>query len=106
MVIKAKWEINWVYKEHWVANFSWSKPICAEDGKMKMVCCKVYSQIERRRKKLVPKLDSLVKHSSLHKCTKAKCGVVVGQFFSCPTNQHVKMRSCLHLQVVTQMLFK
>jgi hypothetical protein len=52
MVNKAKWDINWVYKEHWVAKFSWSKPICAKDGKMKMVCCKVYSQIEGRRKKI------------------------------------------------------
>jgi hypothetical protein len=67
---------------------------------------KIYSQIEGRKKNLVPKLDSLMKHSSLHKCTKAKRGVVVGQFFSCLTNQHVKMRSCLHLQIMTQMLFK
>ncbi len=60
----------------------------------------------REKKNLVPKLDSLMKHSSLHKCTKAKRGVVVGQFFSCLTNQHVKMRSCLHQQTMTQMLFK
>jgi len=71
-----------------------------------MVCCKIYSQIEGRKKKLMPKLYYLVKHSSLHKCTKTKRGVIVEQFFSCLTNQHVKMRSCLHLQVVTQMLFK
>jgi len=71
-----------------------------------MVCCKIYSQIEGRIKKLVPKLDSLVQYSSLHKCTKVKHGVVVEQFFSCPINQHVKMKSCLHLQFMRQLLFK
>jgi hypothetical protein len=106
MVNNAKWEINWVYQEHWVVKFSWSKHVRVEDGKMKMVCCKIYSQIEVRKKNLEPKLDSLLKHFSLHKCTKAKCGVVIGQFFSCPINQQVKMKSCLHLQVVTQLLFK
>jgi hypothetical protein len=38
MVNKVKWVINWVYKEHWVVKFSWSKLVCAKDGKMKMVC--------------------------------------------------------------------
>jgi hypothetical protein len=38
----------------------------------------------------MPKLDSLMKHSNLNKCTKVRHGVVSGQFFSCPTNQHVK----------------
>jgi hypothetical protein len=71
-----------------------------------MVKAKIYSQIEKEKKNLVPKLDSLMKHSSLHKCTKTKRGVVVGQFFSSPTNQHVQMKSCLYLQIMTQMLFK
>jgi hypothetical protein len=38
----------------------------------------------------VPKLDSLMKHCNLGECTKARHGVASGQFFSCPTNQHVK----------------
>jgi hypothetical protein len=38
----------------------------------------------------MPRLDSLVKHFALCKCTKVRCGVVIGEFFSCPTNQHVK----------------
>ncbi len=38
----------------------------------------------------MPKLDYLMKHSNLSKCTKARHGVVSGQYFSCPTNQHVK----------------
>jgi hypothetical protein len=37
----------------------------------------------------VPKLDSLMKHFNLNKCTKARHGVANDQFFSCPTNQHV-----------------
>jgi hypothetical protein len=31
-----------------------------------------------------------VKHFGLCKCTKVRCGVAIGQFFSCPTNQYVK----------------
>jgi hypothetical protein len=37
--------------------FLWSEHVCVEDGKMKMICCKVYSQIEGKEKNLVPKLD-------------------------------------------------
>jgi len=57
---------------------------------MQMVRCKVYSIVEGREKLLVPKLDSLVKHYGLKKCIVAKLGFVVGQFYSCPINTHVK----------------
>jgi hypothetical protein len=55
-----------------------------------MVRCKVCSTIEGREKLLVPKLDSLVKHFWVKKCMVAKLGFVVGQFYSCPTNTHMK----------------
>jgi hypothetical protein len=58
--------------------FLWSKHVCAEDGKMKLVCCKICSQIEGKKKKLVPKVNSLMKCFSLHKCTKARRGVTIG----------------------------
>jgi hypothetical protein len=57
---------------------------------MQMVRCKVYSTFEGREKLLVPKLDYLVKHYGLKKCIVVKLGFVVGQFYSCPTNTHVK----------------
>jgi hypothetical protein len=41
------------------------------------------------------RLDSLVKHFGLCKCTKVRCGVAIGEFFSCPTNQHVKNEKLL-----------
>jgi hypothetical protein len=44
---------------------------------MRMVRCKVCSTIERRGKFLVPKLDFLVKHFGLTKCTIAKLDFVV-----------------------------
>jgi len=50
---------------------------------MQMVRCKVCSTIEGREKLLVPKLDSLVKHFWVKKCTVAKLGFVLGQFYSC-----------------------
>ncbi len=70
--------------------FSWVKHVCIEDGKMKMVHCNICSQIEGREFFSMPRLDYSMKHFGLCKCTKARCGVVIGQFFSCPINQHVK----------------
>jgi hypothetical protein len=48
---------------------------------MMMICCKLYPQIEGRKKNLVPKLDYLMKRSGLHKSTKARHGVIIGQIF-------------------------
>ncbi len=73
---------NWLgLPRTFIKNNLWSKHVCVEDGKMKMVCCKVCSQIEGREKNLVPKFDSSMKHYGLCKCTKAECGVVIGQLF-------------------------
>ncbi len=40
----------------------------------------------------MPKLDSLVQHLGL-KVTMVKHGVIMGIYFKCPTNQHVKNQS-------------
>jgi hypothetical protein len=64
--------------------------VCAIDGKMKMVQCKICFQIKGREKLLVPKLNSLIKHSSLRKCLVARLGIVVGEYFLSPSNTHVK----------------
>jgi len=57
---------------------------------MCMVKCRVCFKVEGRDKLLVPKLDSLIKHSRMRKCIIAKPKVVMGQYFICPTNSHVK----------------
>jgi len=50
--------------------------VFGKDGKMRMVRCKVCSTVEGREKLLVPKLDFLVKHFGLTKCTATKLGFV------------------------------
>ncbi len=43
-----------------------------------------------REKLLVPKLDSFIKHFRLKKCTNVRLGVILGQYFLCPSNAHMK----------------
>jgi len=76
--------------EQWVARFCWFEPICREDGKMCMVKCRVCSKVKGNEKLLVSKLDSLIKHSGLQKCTIARLGADVRKYSICPTNSHVK----------------
>lgn len=57
---------------------------------MCMVKCRVCFKIEVKDKLLVLKLDSLIKHSRMQKCTIARPKVVVGKYSICPTNSHVK----------------
>jgi hypothetical protein len=57
---------------------------------MKMVKCKVCFVIEGREKLLVPKLDSLVKHFEVKRCTVVKPKVVIKQQYVCKTKAHVK----------------
>ncbi len=83
-------EVNRIYDDHRVIRFTCSKHVCVKNGRMRMVRCKIYSIIERRDKLLVPKLDYLVKHLGSKKCIVAKNGIVVGEYFTCPTIQHMK----------------
>ncbi len=39
---------------------------------------------------MVPKLDSLIKHSSLKKCLVVRPRIVIGEYFLFPSNRHVK----------------
>ncbi len=55
-----------------------------------MVKCKICPDIKGREKLLVPKLDSLIKHSKVRKCNKARLRVILRQSFLCPSNVHVK----------------
>jgi hypothetical protein len=87
---KAKWEINIIYQDRWGIRFVWSELVCIADGKMRMVQCKIYSQIEGREKLLVLKLDSLIKHSSFRKCLVTRPRIIIGEIFLSPSNIHVK----------------
>jgi hypothetical protein len=64
-----------------------------------MVKCQVCSKVEGRDKLLVPKLDSLIKHSRMQKCTIVKPRVTIGQYSICPSNSHVKNEKLLLLEV-------
>jgi hypothetical protein len=55
-----------------------------------MVKCWVCYKIEGRDKLLVLKLDFFIKHLGMRKCTIARPKIIVGQYFICPTNSHVK----------------
>jgi hypothetical protein len=55
-----------------------------------MVKCWVFFKVNGKDKLLVLKLDSLIKHSRMQKSTITRLGVVVGRYFICPTNSHVK----------------
>jgi hypothetical protein len=58
----SKWEISRVYQNKCVVRFIWYELVCEGNGKIKMVRCKVCSNIEGRDKLLVLKLDYLIKH--------------------------------------------
>jgi hypothetical protein len=47
--------------------FVWSELICVVDDKMRMVRCKICSKIKEKKKLLVPKFYSLIKHARLRK---------------------------------------
>jgi hypothetical protein len=64
--------------------------MCATNGKMTMVRCKICFHIERREKLLVLKLDLLIKHLGLRKCFVVKPRIIVGEYFLSPFNIHVK----------------
>ncbi len=58
--------------------------------KRKMVKCKMCFIVESKERLKKPKLDSLVKHYSLWRHTFDKLSFIVDQFYSCPSNRHVK----------------
>jgi hypothetical protein len=57
---------------------------------MRMVRCKVCFIVESKERHREPKLDSLVKHSSLWKHTFVKPSFIIDQFYSCPSYRQVK----------------
>lgn len=54
-----------------------------------MVKCRICSQVEGGKKKIILKLDSLLKHIGLKNYGLNKLGVVVGDYFVNPSNVHV-----------------
>jgi hypothetical protein len=45
----------------WASKLPWFKVVMGCDGKLNMVCCKIYNEIDGREKLLVPKFDGLQK---------------------------------------------
>jgi hypothetical protein len=55
-----------------------------------MARCMVCSKIEGKNKLLIPKLDFFIKHSSLRRCSFARCGVTIFAYYVNPNNAHMK----------------
>jgi hypothetical protein len=73
--------------------------------KMTMVKCRICSTIKRRNKLMVPKLDCLIKHWKVKKCTLAKLGLVSNNiFWNLLTNMY-KMKSCMCPKGLKMLLF-
>jgi hypothetical protein len=78
----------------WVAKLPWVEAVVGCDGKLTMVRCKVYGEIERHEKILVLKFDSLQKHVSRCKC-KLHGLVVLWDNTSCQLRANMqKMNAC------------
>lgn len=52
----------------WVAKLPWAKSMVEHNKKFNMVCYKVFGKVDGIQKLLIPKFDSLQKHSSRQKC--------------------------------------
>lgn len=63
---------------------------CGKVGKVCMVRYKVNLKIEGKKKLLVSKFNSLIKHSNLRKCIVVRPNVVIGWYYVCPPNTHVR----------------
>lgn len=98
---KPKWDISKIYYDWWVVKFNYFEPICVVDGKLKLVKCKIYFQIEKINKLLVLKFNSLIKHFGLKKCIVGKPRVVMGDYFVNLSNFHVKDEKNMGLQGIS-----
>jgi hypothetical protein len=56
---KKGYELNRHFKDSWVAKLPWAEAVVGVDGRITQVRYKVCSDVERREKLLVPKIDSL-----------------------------------------------
>jgi hypothetical protein len=65
----------------WVAKLPWAKSMVEHNKKFNMVCYKVSGKVDGIQKLLIPKFDSLQKHSSRQKCKITHPWFGVGQYF-------------------------
>jgi hypothetical protein len=61
----------------WATKLPWVEEVIGCDGKLIVVHCKVYGEIEGHENIEVPKFDSLQKYASRHKCKVAWLGCVM-----------------------------
>lgn len=50
---KSEWETNWVYQDMWTFHFCWLVLVQATNGQLKIVYCKVCTNIESMEKPLM-----------------------------------------------------
>jgi hypothetical protein len=69
-------------------NLPWEKSIVDEIGNVHQVWCAICSNVERKEKLFVLKLDSLLEHTSRHKTKVSKLEVMIGSFYFDLKSEH------------------
>jgi hypothetical protein len=87
---KKGYELNRHFQDSWAAKFPWAEAVVDVDGRITQVRCKVCSDVERREKLLVPKIDSLWKQVRRRKALVDMAKVKRGEYYYLGSNQHVK----------------
>ncbi len=89
---KLEWALNWIFQNIWVVKLLWAEVVIGLNGKLLMVKCIIYIDVEKCEKFIVPKFDGLHKHASCWKVFEVKLRVTKGQCFVSSTNQHAKSK--------------
>ncbi len=63
---KWKYEFDWV-QDVWVVQLPWVEFVINGDGLVSSIRCIIYSKVESRENLLIPKLEFLLKHSTMRK---------------------------------------
>jgi hypothetical protein len=87
---KKGYELNRHFQDSWAAKLPWAEAVVGVDGRIMQVRCKVCSDVERREKLLVPKIDSLWKHVGRRRALVDMAKVKRGEYYYLGSNQHVK----------------
>lgn len=84
------YEKNRQFQDAWAARFPWAESVLGSDGRVAQVRCTVCSEVEGREKLLIPKLDSLWKHSGRRRAIVDAGKIKKGSHFFVSTCAHSK----------------
>jgi hypothetical protein len=84
-----------VFKEEWVAQFSWVEPVVDLTSKIHMVHYKVCSLVEGKDKILNLKMDGSQKHVGKRKALIFHLGVLAGSLISTMTDNTKEMKGLM-----------